>query len=75
MSRGKTITKGETHYIAEILNDSGEMVGFAVFDLDGNQVSNVMMNLEDAKKLFARLEEEEPPPPRSGWGYGQKPGP
>jgi len=42
MSKGKTITEGKTHYIAEILDDFGKSLGYAVFDLDGKQVSDVM---------------------------------
>lgn len=69
----KVIKKGNTHYIAKILDDAGEVVGYAVFDLDGNQVNGVMSRQEDAEELWKRLEngeEEEPPPPggRSGPG-------
>lgn len=53
--------KGKTHHIAEILDDSGEVVGYAVF-LGSEQVSGVM-SLEEAEKFLAQLEDAEPSPP------------
>jgi len=70
--KSNLIREGKKYYIEAILDDSGGVVGYAIFDLDGKQLSEVM-SLVEAEEWLQRLndDEEDRPPPPSGSGSGR----